>query len=150
MPGDGIECPLCRHARSPIVERINEAHSSLSGKVSPHALYTTLLCLYTEEVQITGDSIGPLTVEQLAEHYEQHTVAVHKSLSDDIMFTAAVQRHLQKECVGTPAGGGVHISAPAVNDWIKLSKHKISLLSAYTGLVRPEKSAPKARPYDLS
>lgn len=150
VPGDGIECPICRHAQTNIVARLNEAHTSLAGKVCPSALYSTLLTLYTEEVEITGESIGSLCKETLAEHFEQHTVAVHKSLSDDIMFTAAVQRHLQKECVGSAAGDGVHISAPAVNDWIKLSKHKISLLTAYTGLIRPEKSAPKAQPYDLS
>lgn len=150
VPGDGIECPLCRHAQTSVVQRLNEAHTSLSGNVSSHALYTTLLTLYSEEVEITGESIGPLTLQHLQEHYEQHAVAVHKSLSDDIMFTSAVQRHLQKECVATPAGAAVHISAPAVNDWLKLSKHKISLLAAYSGLVRGGKSAPKARPYDLS
>ena len=150
VPGDGIECPLCRHARTNIAARLNEAHASLSGKVSPQSLYRTLLTLYTEEVEITGESIGILTPSIIHEHYEQHVVAVHKSISDDIMFTSAIQRHLQTECVATPAGEGVHISAPAVNDWVKLSKHKIALLAAYTTLIRPTTHAPKAHPYDLS
>lgn len=150
VPGDGIECPLCKCAQTHIVQRLNEAQVSLSGKVTSGALYSTLLTMYEEECEITGDSIGLLTLEMIADHYEKHAVAVHKSLSDDIMFTSAVQRHLQKECVASEQGGSVHVSAPAVGDWIKLSKHKIQLLAAYNTLIRPDRRAPKARPYDLT
>ena len=73
-----------------------------------------------------------------------------RAMEEESESGAPFQRHLQRECVGTPAGEGVHISAPAVGDWIKLSKHKISLLAAYNGLVRPGRRAPKAVPYDLS
>lgn len=150
VPGDGIHCPLCRYAQTAVVQRLTETFESLTGKVSDAALYSTLEHLYVEERKLSGESIGELTTQMLMEHFEEHTVAVHKQLAGDIQFCAAVQKHLRSECVACADGSGVHLSAPAVMDWMKVSAHKLKLLSVYNTMVRPLKTAPSAQPYDLS
>ncbi|MDC3224029.1 hypothetical protein OAU26_03760 [Mariniblastus sp.] len=149
VPGDQLHCPLCRYAQTAPAKRIAIAHANLVGTVAPNALYNTLLRMYKDEVQMTDESIGVLTVSQIETHFTEHAVGPHTQIASDIMFTACLQKHIQQDCIATPDGDGVHISAPSVNDWVKLSKHKLTLLQTYANLLKSTETAPSAKPYNF-
>jgi hypothetical protein len=149
LPGDTLRCPLCVHAQTQVVQRLREAHTNMVGTLTSEALGEALLRSYKDEVLMTDEGIGELTAAGIREHFEQHTVAPHHQLAGDIMFCATVQRQYRRECAAK-SGGEIALCGPAIQDWLKLSKHKMSLLQTYQNLLKPGKNTPEARPYDLS
>lgn len=149
LPGDSFHCPLCIHVQTQVVQRLRDAHANMVGSLTSKALGQALLRSYKDEIRMTDEGIGELTAEQITEHFEHHTVAPHQQLAGDIMFCATIQRQYRKECA-SKSGDGVQLCGPAIQDWLKISKHKMNLLQTYQSINKPGKNAPEARPYDLS
>ena len=133
-------CPLCSYQNGGIVQRMSATHHALSGQIEPDKMYEVLCDMYakhTAPLIRQGKSPMPLTHAMCRNHYTKHMVNAMQQVGDDIHYCARMQEHYQKNIgVRNNTLGTVTLNPAYVNDYVKISKHKLELVKYYNVMRR--------------
>ena len=97
-----------------------------------------------------------LTPAICEEHYTRHVVDTTQQVADDILYCSKMQRHYQKNIAlrNEDNDGSVVLNPQNVNEYVKISKHKLDLVKYYNAQkkksVQDEKSSMSMTPYTFS
>lgn len=145
-PSMGV-CPLCKYQDDSIIKNMSDVERSLTGNVDSEEIYTVLCNMYkkhTAPLIKQGKSVMKITPEHCREHYSKHVVNSHQQVADDILYCCKLQRHYKKNIgVKSSQTGNVTLNPHHVNEYIKISKHKLDLVR-YMNVMKKKPSATSA------
>lgn len=134
------ECPLCSYQNGGIVQRMGATQQALTGQIEPGKMFEVLCemyCKHTAPLIRQGKQPMPLTHEMCRIHYTKHVVNPMQQVGDDIHYCARMQEHFQKNIgVKNSTLGTVTLNPAYVNDYVKISKHKLELVKYYNVMRR--------------
>ena len=92
-----------------------------------------------------------LTPEMCKEHYTKHVVNPVQQVSDDILYCCKLQRHYKRNIGVRNQQDNVTLNPHHVNEFIKLSKHKLDLVK-YMNIMKKktETKTNTSEPYAFS
>jgi len=155
-----MDCPLCKYSQADasVIDRMNQMEQSMTGTTSSEEIYRTLAGLY--DVQIRQPLINQglqapsITVAQLRAHYTLHKLNLRDIISKEILAVNNMQIHFRKHQVATVNSktGRKKLDPKLMNEWVKLSKHKLELIKYYNGPLAKmqKKEAGSIKPYEFS
>lgn len=152
-------CPLCVYQDDNIIQNINKVEASLSGRIEPQQIYHILCDMYQKHVAPLlrqGKTLMVLTPAICEEHYTRHVVDTTQQVADDILYCSKMQRHYQKNIAlrNEDNDGSVVLNPQNVNEYVKISKHKLDLVKYYNAQkkksAQDEKSSMSMTPYTFS
>lgn len=153
-PDLGI-CPLCKYQDDNIIKKMAEVEQSLTGNIEADEIYNILCSLYekhTAPLIRQGKCPMRLTPELCKEHYSKHVVNPIQQVADDIMYCCKMQRHYKKNIgVRSSHTGNITLNPHHVNEYIKLSRHKLDLVK-YMNTIKKRNETKQAasNPYAFS
>jgi hypothetical protein len=148
-------CPLCKYQDDNIIKKMSEVEKSLTGNIEAGEIYNILCNLYhnhTAPLIRQGKKPMALTPELCKEHYSKHVVNPVQQVADDIMYCCKMQRHYKKNIgVRSSHTGNITLNPHHVNEYIKLSRHKLDLVKYMNTLQkRNETKQNTSNPYAFS
>lgn len=154
------DCPLCKYSQADasVIDRMNQMEQSMTGTTSSEEIYRTLAGLYDVQVRQPllnqGLDAPQITVDQLRSHYTLHKLNLRDIISKEILSVNNMQIHFRKHQVATinSKTGRKKLDPKAMNEWVKLSKHKLELIKYYNGPLAKmkKKDAGSIKPYEFS
>lgn len=134
------ECPLCAYQNGGIVRRMGATQQALTGQIEPTKMFEVLCDMYTKHTAPLirqGKNPMELTHEMCRIHYTKHVVNPMQQVGDDIHYCARMQEHFKKNIgVRNNIVGTVTLNPAYVNDYVKISKHKLELVKYYNVMRR--------------
>lgn len=125
-------CPLCKYQDDNIIRSMAEVERNLTGNVESDEIYIVLCNMYKKHTQPLvkqGKKLMKLTPQMCREHYTKHIVNARQQVSDDILYCCKLQRHYKKNIgIRSNHTGQVTLNPHHVNEYVKLSKHKLDLV----------------------
>jgi len=152
-------CPLCVYQDDNIIQNINKVEVSLSGRIEPQQIYHILCDMYQKHVAPLlrqGKRLMVLTPSICEEHYTRHVVDTTQQVADDILYCSKMQRHYQKNIAlrNEDNDGSVVLNPQNVNEYVKISKHKLDLVKYYNAQkkksAQDEKASMSMTPYTFN
>lgn len=153
-PSYGV-CPLCTYQDDNIIRSMADVERNLTGSVEKDEIYNVLCKMYkkhTAPLVRQGKKLMKLTPELCKEHYTRHVVNPTQQVADDILYCCKLQRHYKKNIgVRSQQTGNVTLNPHHVNEFVKLSKHKLDLVK-YMNTLRKKKETEtsSSEPYAFS
>lgn len=154
-PDFGV-CPLCKYQDDNIILKMSEVEEKLTGTIEPDEIYTVLCNMYqkhTAPLIRQGKTPMTLSLDMCKQHYSRHVVNPVQQIADDIHYCCRMQVHYKKNIgVKNSQTGNITLNPHHVNEYIKLSKHKLDLVK-YMNVMRKRNSADKQKssePYAFS
>lgn len=153
-PSLGV-CPLCKYQEDSIIKSMAEVEQNLTGNVDSCEIYNVLCNMYkkhTAPLIKQGKKVMKITPEHCREHYSKHVVNTRQQVADDILYCCKLQRHYKKNIgVKSNQTGNVTLNPHHVNEYIKLSKHKLDLVKYMNVMKKRENNASStSEPYAFS
>ena len=138
------KCPLCTYQDDNIIRHLCKTEKALQGNVEAEKVYGILVDMYkkhTEPLRRQGKQMLKLTVAHCREHYTKHVVNAFSQVSDDILYCSKMQRHYKKN-IGVRNGqsGKVSLNPHHVQEYVKLSRHKLELVK-YLNIMQKRKES---------
>ena len=125
-------CPLCKYQDDNIILKMAGVEKKLTGNIDTDEIYEVLSSMYTKHTQPLirqGKKPMQLTPELCKEHYTKHVVNSVQQVADDILYCCKMQRHYKKNIgVKSSHTGNITLNPHHVNEYVKLSKHKLDLV----------------------
>lgn len=149
------KCPLCIYQNDNIIMNMTNVEKTLTGKVDPDEIYSVLCGMYkkhTEPLKRQGKKPMELTEELCREHYTKHVVNTRQQVSDDIFYCCKLQRHYMKNIgVRSADTGNVTLNPHHVQEYVKISRHKLELVK-YMNIMtkREEQNTKSSEPHAFS
>ena len=148
-------CPLCKYQDDNIIRSMGDVERNLTGNVEKEEIYNVLCSMYnkhTAPLLRQGKQLMNLTPELCKEHYTKHVVNPRQQVSDDIQYCCKLQRHYKKNIgVRSHQTGNVTLNPHHVNEFIKLSRHKLDLVKYMNTLRKKADAKTEAgQPYAFS
>ena len=118
---------------------MNEIESNLTGTVSSEEIYRIQYELYEHQVRQPllrqGMECPEITIADLRNHYQNHRLNLKDIIAKEILFVNVMQIHFRKQQIATrnKKDNTKTLNLKGVNEWIKLSKHKLDLIKYYNG-----------------
>jgi hypothetical protein len=153
-PALGV-CPLCKYQDDNIIRSMSEVERNLTGNIESEEIYIVLCNMYkkhTRPLVKQGKKLMQLTPELCKEHYTKHVVNPRQQVADDIFYCCKLQRHYKKNIgIRSTQTGQVTLNPHHVNEYIKVSKHKLDLVK-YMNVMdkRTENNTASNEPYAFS
>ena len=142
-PSVGI-CPLCTYQDDSIIKSMADVERNLTGNVDSDEIYNVLSTMYTKHTAPLvkqGKKVLTITPAHCKEHFCKHVVNTRQHVADDILYCCKLQRHYKKNIgVKSHQTGNVTLNPHHVNEYIKLSKHKLDLVK-YMNIIKKKESA---------
>lgn len=133
-------CPLCAYKNNGIVKRMRTAERALTGQVAQDKMFEILCDMYakhTAPLIRQGKTPLPLTHQMCKLHYTKHVVNPLQQVGEDISYCARMQEHFKKNIgVRNSTLGTVTLNPSYVQDYVKISKHKLELVKYYNVMRR--------------
>jgi len=155
-----VNCPICSHnsGEASVIQKMNEIENNLTGTVSSEEIYRIQHQLYEHQVRQPlirqGMDAPEITIEQLRKHYQNHRLNLKDIIAKEILFVNVMQVHFRKQQIATKniKDGTKTLNLKGVNEWIKLSKHKLDLIKYFNGpLAKKSKSKNSGiKPYEFT
>lgn len=139
-----IGCPLCAHAGSAPFRKMDELEMQLSGKVAPSEIYKAQVECYQQQIKPLlqhGHICPEVTEHDCMIHYTQHRVNVTASLAKEIVYCGMIQEHFRKNEMAQKTSEGEKINSRVLNDWVKISKHKLELIKQFRSMIPKDAEA---------
>ena len=135
-----VACPLCAYKDGGIVQRMRATEQALTGQISQDKMFEVLCdmyCKHTAPLIRQGKKPLPLTHEICRIHYTKHVVNPLQQVGNDIHYCARMQEHFQKNIgVKNNTLGTVTLNPAFVQDYVKISRHKLELVKYYNVMRR--------------
>ena len=153
---DYHDCPLCQlNSSDPILSKMNSMEESMTGQVSAQEIYRTLYGFYCHqktELERQGMQCPEITEEQIAKHYEKHKINLKNIIANEIFLANEMQVHFRACQIATrDSNGRKTLDSKSVDQWIRLSKHKLDLVKYYNSLAKQKVSQPSGiKPYEFN
>jgi len=153
-PSMGI-CPLCKYQDDSIIKSMADVERNLTGNVDSDEIYNVLCSMYkkhTAPLIKQGKKVLTITPAHCKEHFCKHVVNTRQQVADDILYCCKLQRHYKKNIgVKSHQTGNVTLNPHHVNEYIKLSKHKLDLVK-YMNIIKKKQTAASStnEPYAFS
>ena len=152
-PSLGV-CPLCKYQDDNIIRSMTTVEQQLTGNVEKDEIYNVLCGMYkkhTAPLLRQGKKLMALTPEMCKEHYTKHVVNPVQQVSDDILYCCKLQRHYKRNIGVRNQQDNVTLNPHHVNEFIKLSKHKLDLVK-YMNIMKKktETKTNTSEPYAFS
>jgi len=150
------DCPLCQlNATDPIIQKMNEMEESLSGKVSSTEIFKLIHDFYLlqkKELERQKMPCPEITLEQIEIHYTKHRVNLKTIVANEIFLANEMQSHFEASQIATrDASGQKTLHSKSVDQWIRLSKHKLDLVKYYQSLSKHKVSEPTGiKPFEFN
>lgn len=136
-----VHCPICSHnsGEASVVQKMNEIETNLTGSVSCEEIYRIQHQMYEHQVRQPllrqGLECPEITLKQIRNHYQNHRLNMRDIIAKEILFVNVMQVHFRKNQIATKnmRDGKKTLNLKGVNEWIKLSKHKLDLIKYYNG-----------------
>tara|TARA_B100001540_G_scaffold240933_1_gene215647 strand:- start:373 stop:888 length:516 start_codon:yes stop_codon:yes gene_type:complete len=133
-------CPLCAYKDGGIVQRMRATEQTLTGQIEPNKMFEVLCDMYakhTAPLIRQGKTPMPLTHEMCRIHYTKHVVNPMQQVGEDIHYCARMQEHFKKNIgVRNNIVGTVTLNPAYVQDYVKISRHKLELVKYYNVMRR--------------
>lgn len=148
-------CPLCKYQDDNIIRSMSDVERNLTGNIDRDEIYVVLCNMYkkhTKPLLQQGKKLMKLTPAHCKEHYTKHVVNSRQQVADDILYCCKLQRHYKKNIgIRSTHSGQVTLNPHHVNEYIKLSKHKLDLVR-YMNVMdkRTENNTASDEPYAFS
>ncbi len=156
MDEQHTECPLCQlNSTDPIIQKMNAMEESMSGKVCANEIYKLLYDFYTmqkRDLERQNITCPTITLDQIREHYEKHRVNLKNIVANEIFLANEMQGHFASSQIATRnASGQKTLHSKSVDQWIRLSKHKLDLVKYYQSLSKNKVSEPSGiKPFEFN
>lgn len=149
MDHQHVDCPLCKlNSTDPIIMKMNTMEESLSGKISSDEIYKTLYQFYKhqkQELERQNLSCPTITEHDIKMHYENHKVNLKNIVANEIFLANEMQRQFASSQIATmDANGRKTLNSKMVDQWIRISKHKLDLVKYYQSLSKRKVDQPSA------
>ena len=155
-----VHCPICSHnsGETSVIQKMNEIENNLIGTVSSEEIYRIQYELYEHQVRQPllrqGLEAPEITMKHIRSHYQNHRLNLKDIVAKEILFVNVMQIHFRKQQIATrnKRDGSKTLNLKGVNEWIKLSKHKLDLIKYFNGpLAKKSKSKNSGiKPYEFS
>lgn len=148
-------CPLCKYQDDNIIRSMTDVERNLTGNIEKDEIYNVLCGMYkkhTAPLLRQGKKLMKLTPELCKEHYTKHVVNPTQKVVDDIQYCCKLQRHYKKNIgVRSHQTGNVTLNPHHVNEFIKISRHKLDLVKYMNTLQKKsEAKSGSSQPYAFS
>jgi hypothetical protein len=138
---DELNCPICAHNSddASVIQQMNDIEVKLTGTVSPEEIYRVQHQLYETQVRaplLRQNKVCPeITLNDIRAHYQKHRLNLRDIISKEILFVNTMQVHFRKSQIATKClkDGRKTLNMKGVDQWIKLSKHKLDLIKYLNG-----------------
>jgi hypothetical protein len=131
-------CYLCTHS-SDFLLQIQDQLSEISGKQNMYAImYESLKRRTNQPLQSEHPLIG---YAQFKKHFEEHLLSLRACITRDIREVKKMQARLLKDIYGKET------KAAAINSYIRLSQHKISIANKLKTV--PKREIIPENPYEF-
>lgn len=155
---DGVhsDCPLCQlNSTDPIIQKMNNMEESLSGKICASEIYKLIHDFYVlqkQELERQQMPCPEISLNQIARHYEKHKVNLKNIVANEIFLANEMQCHFEASQIATrDASGQKTLHSKSVDQWIRLSKHKLDLVKYYQSLSKHKVSEPTGiKPFEFN
>ena len=158
------ECPICSHnaGEFSIIQRMNQVELNLTGTVSSEEIYRLQHQLYEHQVRQPllrqGRVCPEITINHIRTHYQRHKLNLKDIVSKEILFVNTMQKHFRSNQIATKnlTTGEKKLNLKGVDQWVKLSKHKLDLIKYYHGPLTKSSKAKgsekqtKIKPYEFT
>ena len=163
--GDDCECVLCSYGDGgsgeahAVLERMQEIDQQLVGKVSDDEIHRLQAELYTthvlEPLKRQGiENVPEVTAEMCRKHFSKHRMNIRRLIGSEISFVNTMQKQVRRENIlsRNNVTGQTKIDNGALNNWLKMSKHKLDLVKFYNGALAKAdgKKTQNIKPYSFS
>lgn len=155
-----VNCPICSHnsGEASVIQKMNEIENNLTGTVSSEEIYRIQHQLYEHQVRQPllrqGLDAPEITIEELRKHYQNHRLNLKDIIAKEILFVNVMQIHFRKQQIATKniKDGSKTLNLKGVNEWIKLSKHKLDLIKYFNGPLAKKSKAKNSgiKPYEFT
>lgn len=151
-----FDCPLCQlNSTDPIIQKMNAMEESMSGKVCASEIYKLIHDFYIlqkQELERQHMPCPTITLEDIKEHYEKHRVNLKNIVANEIFLANEMQCHFTSSQIATRnASGQKTLHSKSVDQWIRLSKHKLDLVKYYHSLSKNKVSEPSGiKPFEFN
>jgi len=153
-------CPICCHNsdEASVVQKMNEIEADLTGRVSSEEIYCIQHQLYEHQVRqpLLRQKIDcpEITLDDIRNHYQNHKLNLRDIVSKEILLVNTMQVHFRRSQIATKSlkDGRKTLNLKGVDQWVKLSKHKLDLIKFYHGPLA-QKDKPKTsgiKPYEFN
>jgi hypothetical protein len=156
---DDQKCPICTHnaGEASCIQKMNEIEESLTGTVSPEEIYRIQYQMYDHQVkkplERQGMKVPEISIANIRNHYQNHRMNMHMIISKEILFVNEMQRQMRKSQIAVKniRTGKKRLLLKEMDQWQKLSKHKLDLIKYYNGpLAKKAKgNASGIKPYEF-
>ena len=148
-------CPLCKYQDDNIIQKMNDIQQKLTGNVEADEIYNVVADMYkrhTAPLIQQGKNPMKITPELCKEHYLKHVVNPQQQVQEDIHYCCKLQRHYKKNIgVKNSHSGLVTLNPHHVNEYVKISKHKLELVKYLNVMTkRKETNDAAQQPYAFS
>tara|TARA_B100001093_G_scaffold519385_1_gene608169 strand:- start:3055 stop:3570 length:516 start_codon:yes stop_codon:yes gene_type:complete len=135
-----VACPLCAYKDGGIVQRMRATEQALTGQISQDKMFEVLCEMYSKHTAPLirqGKNPLPLTHQMCRIHYTKHVVNPLQQVGNDIHYCARMQEHFKKNIgVKNNTLGTVTLNPAFVQDYVKISRHKLELVKYYNVMRR--------------
>lgn len=155
-----VHCPICQHnsGEASVIQKMNEIENNLTGTVSCEEIYRIQHELYEHQVRQPlirqGLDAPEITLDQIRYHYQNHRLNLRDIISKEILFVNVMQIHFRKSQIATKnaKNGKKTLNLKGVDQWVKLSKHKLDLIKYFNGPLSKNKKSKTGgiKPYEFS
>lgn len=150
------DCPLCKlNSTDPIIQKMNNMEESFSGKICASEIYKLIHDFYLiqkQELERQNIPCPEISLDQIATHYEKHKVNLKNIVANEIFLANEMQSHFEASQIATrDASGQKTLHSKSVDQWIRLSKHKLDLVKYYHSLAKHKVSEPTGiKPFEFN
>ena len=132
-------CYLCTHTNYDYLLQLQDQLSDISGKQN---MYTIMYEAFKRRTnQPLQSEHKDIAFAQFKLHFEEHLLSLRACITRDIREVKKMQARLLKDIYGKEA------KAAAINSYIRLSQHKISIANELKTV--PKRSIEPERPYEF-
>lgn len=153
-------CPICSHSNgeASVIQKMNEIENSLTGSVSAEEIYRIQHQLYEHQVRQPslrqGKPCPEITLDHIRRHYQRHRLNLKDIVAKEILFVNVMQVHFRRSQIATMNVKDQRktLNMKGVDQWIKLSKHKLDLIKYYNGPLAKKEKPKNAgiQPYEFT
>ena len=149
-------CSLCQlSSTDPIIQKMNAMEASMSGNINSSEIYKSIHDFYILQKQELETQCMPcptITLEEIKVHYEKHKVNLKNIIANEIFLANEMQSHFASSQIATRnASGQKTLHSKSVDQWIRLSKHKLDLVKYYQSLSKNKVSQPSGiKPFEFN
>jgi hypothetical protein len=150
------DCPLCQlNSSDPILSKMNAMEESMTGKVSGQEIYRTLFEFYKHqklELERQQMTCPEISQHQISVHYQKHKINLKNIVANEIFLANEMQVHFRACQIATrDSSGRKTLNSKSVDQWIRLSKHKLDLVKHYHSLAKQKVNEPGGiKPYEFN